>query len=177
MLARESGLAVTGADDLSDALANLDAYVDVAAQAVRVALVEPGRIRSPAAVLGAGRRDREVRLPAVQVGSSIMPGKVNPVMPELMIQIGYEARGTLAIVEAAAAGGELELNVMEPVIAKHLLGSLHDLGVASALFAERCIDGLAWDESRVAANLAGSLAPAVERAARDGYSAAARGDD
>ena len=113
-----------------------------------------------------------MRLPAVQVGSSIMPGKVNPVMPELMLQVGYEVRGAFAVVEAAASGGELDLNVMEPVIVKHLLASLHDVGAACRLFAERCVEGLAWDGDRVAANLAGSLAPAVEQAAREGYAAA-----
>ena len=173
LLAAESGLAVTGADDLADALSNLDGYVDVAAQLLRVAIVT-GKIASDLRLLSSGPVGGlgEVRLPAVQVGSSIMPGKVNPVMPELMLQVGYEVRGAFAVVEAAAAGGELDLNVMEPVIVKHLLASLHDVGVACRLFAERCVDGLAWDRERVAANLAGSLAPAVERAARDGYAAA-----
>jgi aspartate ammonia-lyase len=163
LLAEESGLAVTGSDDLADALSNLDAYVDVAAQVVRVALVT-GKIAADLRLLSSGPVGGigEVRLPAVQVGSSIMPGKINPVMPELMLQIGYEAKGMFTIVEAAAAGGELDLNVMEPVIAKHLLASLHDLGAASALFGTRCIEGLEWNEERVRANLAGSLAAAVE---------------
>ncbi len=122
LLAEESGLAVTGAGDLADALSNLDAYVDVAAQVVRVAIVT-GKIAADLRLLSSGPVGGigEVRLPAVQVGSSIMPGKINPVMPELMLQIGYEAQGMFTIVEAAAAGGELDLNVMEPVIAKHLL--------------------------------------------------------
>ncbi len=173
LLAAESGLAVTGADDLADALANLDGYLDVAAQLLRVAAVT-GKIASDLRLLSSGPVGGigELRLPAVQVGSSIMPGKVNPVMPELMLQVGYEARGAFAIVQAVATGGELELNVMEPVIAKHLLASLHDMGVACELFAARCIDGLEWDADRVAANLAGSLAAAVEQASAEGYSAA-----
>jgi aspartate ammonia-lyase len=163
LLAEESGLAVSGSDDLADALSNLDAYVHVAAQVVRVAIVT-GKIASDLRLLSSGPVGGigEVRLPAVQVGSSIMPGKLNPVMPELMLQVGYEARGMFATVEAAAAGGELDLNVMEPVIAKHLLASLHDIGAACALFAERCVEGLEWNEERLRANLAGSLAPAVE---------------
>jgi len=179
LLAGESGLEVSGSADLVDALANLDGYVDVAAQLLRVALVT-GKIAADLRLLSSGPVGGfgEVRLPAVQVGSSIMPGKVNPVMPELMLQVGYEAKGAFAVVEAAASRGELDLNVMEPVIAKHLLASLHDVGAACELFAVRCVAGLEWDAERVAANLAGSLAPAVERAARDGYSAAlaARGD-
>jgi aspartate ammonia-lyase len=174
LLAAESGLAVTGSDDLVDALANLDEYVAVAAQVLRVALVA-GRLASDLRLLSSGPVGGlgELRLPAVQVGSSIMPGKVNPVLPELVLQVGYEARGMFAIVAAAVAGGELDLNVMEPVITKHLLASLHDLGIACELFAVRCVDGVEWDAERVGANLAGSLGAAVEHAARDGYAAAA----
>jgi aspartate ammonia-lyase len=173
LLAGECGLAVTGAGDLVDALANIDGYVTVAARVLSVALVcskiaSDLRLLSSGPVGGLG----EVHLPAVQVGSSIMPGKVNPVMPELMMQVGYETRGMFAIVEAAAAGGELELNVMEPVITKHLLANLHDLGVACELFAVRCVAGLQWDTGRINANLAGSLAAAVEQLNRDGYAAA-----
>jgi aspartate ammonia-lyase len=173
LLAAESDLAVTASDDLVDALANLDGYVDVAAQLLRVAIVT-GKIASDLRLLSSGPVGGfgEVRLPAVQVGSSLMPGKVNPVMPELMLQVGYEAKGAFAVVEAAASGGELELNVMEPVIAKHLLASLHDVGAACEVFAVRCVQGLEWNTERVAANLAGSLAPAVEQAVREGYSAA-----
>ena len=101
-----------------------------------------------------------------------MPGKVNPVLPELVLQVGYEARGMFAVVEAAVAGGELDLNVMEPVITKHLLASLHDLGAACELFAVRCVDGLEWNAERVRANLAGSLGEAVEQAASEGHAAA-----
>ena len=122
-LAAESGLEVRGADDLFDALANLDEYVSVAAQLVRVSVVMAKiandlRLLSSGPVGGIG----EIELPAVQVGSSIMPGKLNPVIPELVMQVSYETRGAATVVEAAAAAGELELNVMEPVIARHLLG-------------------------------------------------------
>ncbi len=114
----------------------------------------------------------EVRLPAVQVGSSIMPGKVNPAIPELVMQVSYEIRAASHVVEMAVAAGELELNVMEPVIARAMLGALRDLAAVATIFADRCVAGLAWDERRVAANLAGSLADAVGQAARDGYEAA-----
>jgi aspartate ammonia-lyase len=174
-LAEETALPVHGAENLYDALQNADPYVDVAAQAVRVALVL-GKIAADLRLLASGPEGGigEVVLPAVQVGSSIMPGKVNPVMPELVLQVGFEARGTATIVEAAAAAGELELNVMEPVIARHLLGTLHDLGAVAELFAARCIDGLVWDAAAVRRNLAGSLTDTVLHATRDGYAAAAR---
>jgi aspartate ammonia-lyase len=116
----------------------------------------------------------EVSLPAVQVGSSIMPGKVNAVMPELVMQSHMQVEGMLAIVAAAVTGGELELNVMEPVIARHLIGGLRELGRTVELFAERCVAGLEWNLEAVAAQMAGSRAAAVERAAVEGYEAVAK---
>ena len=173
-LAEESALPVRGAEDLFDALQNADPYVDVAAQAVRVALVL-GKIAADLRFLTSGPHGGigELTLPAVQVGSSIMPGKVNPVIPELVLQVGFEARGTATVVEAAVGAGELELNVMEPVIARHLLGTLHDLGAVARLFADRCIDGLVWNADTVGRHLAGSLSESVLHATREGYAAAA----
>ena len=173
-LAEESGVAVRGSDDLFDALANLDAYVDVAAQVVRVALVM-AKIASDLRLLSSGPVGGigEVSLPAVQVGSSIMPGKVNPVIPELVMQVSYEVRGMATTVEAAVAAGELELNVMEPVIARHLLGSLHDVGAVARLFGARCVAGLNWNTARIDEHLRGSLRGAVEAMATQGYAAVA----
>jgi aspartate ammonia-lyase len=170
-LSQEAGLPVRRATDLFDALANLDQYVDVAAQLVRVALVA-AKIAADLRFLASGPVGGigEVRLPSVQVGSSIMPGKVNPVIPELVMQVSYEVRGTATIVESAVAAGELELNIMEPVIARHLLASLRDMGRTAALFAERCVDGISWDAEALEAHLAGSLAGAVDLAAEHGYS-------
>jgi aspartate ammonia-lyase len=174
-LAEESGVAVRGSGDLFDALANLDAYVDVAAQLVRVTLVMAKiaadlRLLSSGPVGGIG----EVSLPAVQVGSSIMPGKVNPVIPELVMQVSYEVRGMATTVETAVAAGELELNVMEPVIARHLLGSMHDVGAVARIFGDRCIAGLSWNAATIAEHLDGSLQGAVEAMAEQGYAAVAR---
>ena len=174
LLAEECGLAVTPAEDMFDALANLDGYVDVAAQAVRCALVI-AKIASDVRLLSSGPLGGfgELTLPAVQVGSSIMPGKINPAIPELVMQVSFEVRGAAAIVEAAAAAGELELNVMEPVIARHLHGSLADLGAVAERFAERSIAGLVWNDDALERNLAGSFGGAVEDAVRDGYVAVA----
>jgi aspartate ammonia-lyase len=110
----------------------------------------------------------------VQVGSSIMPGKLNPVIPELVLQVGFEIRGAAHTIELAVAAGELELNVMEPVIARHMLASLREAGRVARVFADRCVAGLAWDADRVAANLAGSRAELVALAEAEGYEAAAR---
>src|SRR5260221_6015103 len=143
-LAEESGLEVRGSADWFDALANLDGYVDVAAQVVRISLVI-AKIAADLRLLASGAV-AEVRLPAVQVGSSIMPGKANPVIPELVMQVSYEARGMATVVEAAVAAGGAQLKAMEPVIARHLLGSLHDVGRAAQIFADRCLPGLEGDE-------------------------------
>ena len=105
----------------------------------------------------------------MQVGSSIMPGKVNPVLCELVMQEHMQIQGVLTAVAAAVFAGELELNVMEPVIARLLLGGMRELGRAIERFAERCVAGLEWDLDAVSRHMAGSRAAAVERAAEHGY--------
>jgi aspartate ammonia-lyase len=169
LLADETGLGVRRSANLFDALAYNDVFFNVAAQLYRVSSVM-ARIASDLRLLTSSAVG-EVRLPAVQVGSSIMPGKLNPVMPELVMQSHMQVQGMLATVGAAVSAGELELNVMEPVIARHLIGTLRELGRTAELFAERCVAGLEWDLERVAAGLAGSRAGAVERAAVEGYDA------
>jgi aspartate ammonia-lyase len=172
-LAEESGLAVTPVKDPYDALSHLDKFIAVASHLVRSALAM-AKIAADLRILSSGPLGGidEVTLPTVQVGSSIMPGKVNPVMPELVMQVSFEVRGAAAIVEAAAASGELELNVMEPVVARHLLGALADVGAVAHLFADRCVAGLEWREDALAQHLSSSFADRVELARRDGYAAA-----
>lgn len=171
LLAEGSGLELVSNDDLFDALAHLDEYVALVAHLNRAGLIMAKmaadlRYLSSAPV-------REARVPALQAGSSAMPGKVNPVMPELVLQLSYELRGAVATVEAAVAGGELELNVMEPVIARSVLESIRDLGAVARLFADRCIAGLEYDPERVAEHLAGSYEELVDLASESGYAAAA----
>jgi aspartate ammonia-lyase len=173
LLADESGLAVRQSPNPFDALAHNDAFFNVAAQLFRVSAVV-ARVASDLRLL-ASAPIGEVRLPAVQVGSSIMPGKVNPVLPELVMQSHMQIQGVLATVAAAVSGGELELNVMEPVIARHLLRGLRELDRTVELFTERCVAGLEWDLEVVARHIAGSRAAAIERAAVDGYDAVAKG--
>jgi aspartate ammonia-lyase len=154
---------------------HFDGYLAVAHALDRAMLVAAKiaadlRLLSSGPVGGLG----EVVLPALQPGSSAMPGKVNPVVPELVLQVSYDVRGTVTTVEAAVAGGELELNVMEPVIARRLLEALDDVASVTRVFADRCIDGLAWDEAALARGLRGSLGDAVGRAAEAGYETAVR---
>jgi len=89
------------------------------------------------------------------------------------MQVSFAIRGAEAVVAMATAAGELELNVMEPVIVKHLLGSLRDLEGAATIFATRCVAGLRWNLPAVEAHLKGSLAGAVEEAVERGYESAA----
>jgi aspartate ammonia-lyase len=170
-LCQESGLAVSPCEDPFDAVENLDVYVDVAAQAVRIGVVM-AKIAADLRFLSTPAVG-EIQLPAVQVGSSIMPGKFNPAIPELVMQVSYEVRGTATVVESAVAAGELELNVMGPVIARHLLATLHDLGRVSELFGDRCVAGLAWQRARLDQHLAHSRVESVELAAQCGYRQAA----
>ena len=174
-LADETGMPLTIVDDAYDSLAHIDEYVSVTSSLVSAMLVM-AKVANDLRLLSSGPLGgiAEVRLPAVQVGSSIMPGKVNPVIPELVMQVAFEVRGAANIVEAAAAAGELELNVMEPVVARHLLGALHDVATVSRLFADRCIAGLEWQKATIARHLSGSLADRVDLARTDGYAAAVR---
>lgn len=173
LLAEEAGEPLEPSADPFDALAHADPYLAVAGALLRATLVAAKlaadlRFLASGPVGGIG----EVELPAVQAGSSQMPGKVNPVLPELVLQVSYDVRGTVATVEAAVAAGELELNVMEPVIARRLLDSLDDVGRAARLLADRCVAGLRWRPEVLQKHLHGSLAAAVDEATRAGYDAA-----
>lgn len=173
-LGRRTGLQLGLVDDSFDALANLDGHLAVASSLER-AMIVIGKIAQDLRFLSSGPIGGigEVELPAVQVGSSVMPGKVNPVIPELVLQVSYETRGMHTTVAAAVAAGELELNVMEPVIAKNLIGSLQDCARVAILFADRCVAGLRWNREVVDQHLRGSFLPDVEASLRTGHEAAA----
>ncbi|WP_326836952.1 lyase family protein [Amycolatopsis rhabdoformis] len=169
-LAAVSGKPVTAAEDYFDALAHLDGYATVAAALVRASgvlgkIARDLRLLSSGPVGGLG----EVRLPELQAGSSIMPGKVNPVVPELVIQLGFRIRGAAATVDAAADAGELELNVMEPVVVDALAGAFADLTAAATIFREKCVERLQWDTEAVARHAAGALDQYVTLATTAGY--------
>jgi fumarate hydratase class II len=90
----------------------------------------------------------EIHVPDLQPGSSIMPGKVNPVIPEAVCQVVAQVIGNDAAVAFGAAAGTFELNVMMPVIGRNLLESIRLLAAVSRLFADRCVSGLVADEER-----------------------------
>jgi aspartate ammonia-lyase len=171
-LADVVGLPLRPADDPFDALQNADPFLAVASELSRLWVVVSKlaadlRFQSSGPIGGIG----EVTLPAVQAGSSIMPGKVNPVIPELVLLVDFEVSGARTVVERAARAGELELNVMETAIAASLLPALEKSGRCAAVFADRCIAGLTWSEERIRANLAGSLGDRVLGATRSGHDA------
>jgi aspartate ammonia-lyase len=158
-----------------DSLQSLELYVAVAQALSRLMtltakIAQDFRFLSSGPIGGIG----ELVLPAVQVGSSAMPGKINPVIPELVIQMSFQARGAQTAIEHAAAAGELELNVMDPTIVAELLPLLASCASAATIFAERCVKGIAWDEEALKRHLKGSLAAAVEFAQTEGYEASAR---
>ena len=96
----------------------------------------------------AGRDGAEIRLPAVQPGSSIMPGKVNPVMAEVLNMVGFQVIGNDTTITLAAQAGQLELNVMMPVINYNLQQSIHLLTNVINVFTERCVKGIEANEDR-----------------------------
>ncbi len=174
-LVAETGLELTAVDDPFDALAHADPHLAVMHALCRASLLmakiaHDFRFLSSGPVGGIG----ELVLPAVQVGSSAMPGKINPVVPELIIQLGHRVRGATTTVESAVADGELELNVMTPVVALELLGSLNEVDRGARLFADRCVSGLRWNTEAVDQNLRGALTDAVTLAGESGYAASSR---
>ena len=164
-----SGVDVAPARNLFDSFAHLDGYSAVAAACVRAALVL-GKIAQDLRILGSGPVGGlgEVTLAKLLPGSSIMPGKVNPVIPELVLQYGFKIRGAAHTVDLAVAAGELELNVMEPVILAESQEMMTLLTEGARAFVT-CIEGMTWNEEHVRRNLDGSVGKAVESSVLRGY--------
>ncbi|HZI92554.1 MAG TPA: class II fumarate hydratase [Thermoleophilaceae bacterium] len=146
-LASGTGLEVSGPADPFEAQANRDALVELSG-ALKVVAVSLTKIANDLVLMGSGPRTglSELRLPELQKGSSIMPGKVNPVIPEVILQIGAQVIGNDAAITIAGSQGAFELNVRVPVIARNLLDSITILASGARLFAEKCVDGLEADE-------------------------------
>jgi aspartate ammonia-lyase len=144
--------------------------------ALRAYVLDLNKIANDIRLLASGPRTglAEILLPAVQPGSSIMPGKVNPSIAEMVNQVCYQALGLDTTVALAAEAGQLELNVMMPVITHNIVFALIIVGNASAVFAERCIDGIEADEAQCAYWLERSPALVTALAPRIGYAEAAK---
>ena len=143
--------------------------------ALRRLSVEVGKIASDLRLLSMGPRAgiAEIQLPPVQPGSSIMPGKVNPSVPEMVNQVCYQVIGCDAAVLAAAEGGQLELNVMMPVIAWNALHATRILSQAMRVLQDRCVSGIAVDAERCRELLDRSTALATALSPYIGYAATA----
>ncbi|HEU4658870.1 MAG TPA: class II fumarate hydratase [Capillimicrobium sp.] len=142
-LAEGSGLDIRGPEDPFEAQANRDALVELSG-ALKVVAVSLTKIANDLALMGSGPRAGigEIFLPELQKGSSIMPGKVNPVIPEVVLQVAAQVIGNDTAITIGGMQGQFELNVRIPLIARNLLGSIHLLTTTSTIFVEKCIDGI-----------------------------------
>jgi fumarate hydratase class II len=148
-LAAETGLAISQPLDPFEAQGNRDALVELSGM-LKVYAVSLNKIANDLALMGSGPRAglAELRLPELQKGSSIMPGKVNPVIPEVVIQVAAQVIGNDAAITVAGTQGNFELNVRIPLMARNLLGSIHLLTTTSRLFADRCVAGIEANRER-----------------------------
>lgn len=173
-IASDTGIAFRGATNRYEALSCRDAQVELMG-AVNTVAVSLGKIADDLRLLSSGPRAGlgEINLPALQPGSSIMPGKVNPVMPEMMIQAAAFARGQALTVTMGGMSGPLQLNMMHPLIAWSTLNSMEILGNASASLATRCISGIEAVKERAEGWIEQSLALVTPLALSIGYDKAA----
>ena len=174
-LADISGLPLVGADHLVDATQNTDAYTEVSA-ALKVCMMNMSKIANDLRLMASGPRAglAEISLPARQPGSSIMPGKVNPVMAELINQIAFQVIGNDHTICLASEAGQLELNVMEPVLVFNLLQSISIMNNGFRSFTDHCVTGIEANEKRLKAYVEKSAGVITAVNPHLGYEAAAR---
>lgn len=170
-----SGAPVRPARNLVEATSDTGAFVSLSGVLKRIS-VKLSKICNDLRLLSSGPRAGigEIRLPPVQAGSSIMPGKVNPVIPEMMNQIGFQIIGNDLIVTLAASAGQLQLNAMEPVIVLNILQSMHLLTKGMDILRTRCIDGIEADIERCRSLYEASLIQAAALNPILGYAKAAK---
>ncbi len=149
LLVRETGLTISAPADHFEAQAARDGLVE-ASGALKVVAVSLTKIANDLRLMGSGPRAglSEIFLPELQKGSSIMPGKVNPVIPEVVTQVGAQVIGNDAAITVGGMGGHFELNVYVPFMARNLLESIRLLASSSRLLAERCVDGIEANRER-----------------------------
>jgi len=173
-LATETGFPLVGSPNLFEAMQSMDPFLALSS-ALRRTAVTIGRIANDLRLLSSGPRTGldEIRLPAVQPGSSIMPGKINPSMAEMTNMVCYQVIGCDQAVMQAAQAGQLELNVMMPLIAWNLTFSLELLTNGVRKFTEACILGIEANPERCRRYLDDSLGLVTVLAPYIGYNAAA----
>jgi fumarate hydratase class II len=143
ILSEETGLTISAPADPFEAQAARDGIVEVSG-ALKTVAVSLTKVANDIRFLGSGPRAglAEIMLPELQKGSSIMPGKVNPVMPEVVTQVAAQVIGNDAAIAIGGMQGHFELNVFVPLLAKNVLESVKLLASACRLFAEKCVDGI-----------------------------------
>lgn len=162
VLEAQTGLTISAPEDPFEAQANRDALVELSG-ALKVIAVSLIKIAGDLALMGSGPRAGigEIFLPELQKGSSIMPGKVNPVIPEVVLQVGAQVIGNDTAITVAGMQGQFELNVRVPVIARNLLQSIHLLTSASTLLSTKCVNGITPNFAGLTASAEGTLAVAT----------------
>ncbi|MEV6671418.1 aspartate ammonia-lyase [Streptomyces sp. NPDC051162] len=165
-----TGIPLTVAGDLVEATQDVGAFVQLSGVLKRIA-VKLSKTCNDLRLLSCGPRAglAEINLPPVQAGSSIMPGKVNPVIPEVVNQIAFEVIGNDVTVTFAAEAGQLQLNAFEPVIAHSLLKSLTHLRAGCLTLAERCVDGITANREHLARLIGQSIGLATALNPHIGY--------
>jgi len=146
-----SGVQVKTAENLIEATQDCGAFVQLSGVLKRIA-VKLSKTCNDLRLLSSGPRAGfgEINLPPVQAGSSIMPGKINPVIPEMVNQVAFEVIGNDMTVTMAAEGGQLQLNAFEPIIAYSLFRSIHHLRQACQVLSRQCIVGITANAARMA---------------------------
>jgi fumarate hydratase class II len=169
-LARDTGLEIRPPADPFEAQAARDALVELSG-ALKVLAVSLTKIANDVAWMGSGPRAglAELVLPELQKGSSIMPGKVNPVIPEVVLQISAQVIGNDTAITIAGTQGNFELNVRIPVIARNLLDQIRLLTSAATLFREKCIEGIEVNREMTTRHAEATLASATALNPHIGY--------
>jgi fumarate hydratase, class II len=169
-LTKQTKLKVAPPADPFEAQANRDALVELSG-ALKVVAVSLTKIAQDLALMGSGPRAGigEIYLPELQKGSSIMPGKVNPVVPEVVLQVAAQVIGNDTAITVAGMQGQFELNVRIPLIARNLLQSIHLLSTASVVLAEKCVDGIEPNREGLKRSAQSTLAVATALNEHIGY--------
>jgi fumarate hydratase class II len=169
-----SGLEIRPPEDPFEAQGNRDALVELSG-ALKVLAVSLTKIANDLALMGSGPRAGigELLLPELQKGSSIMPGKVNPVIPEVVLQVSAQVIGNDTAITIAGTQGNFELNVRVPLMARNLLDSIRLLTAASRIFAEKCVSGIEANLDGAHRSAENTLAAATALNPHIGYDKAA----
>jgi len=170
ILISDTDLSISAPLDRFEAQGNRDALVELSG-ALKVYAVSLNKIANDLALMGSGPRAglAEIRLPELQKGSSIMPGKVNPVIPEVVIQVAGQVIGNDAAITFAGAQGQFELNVRVPMIARNLLDSIKLLASASRLLDDKCVAGIEANTEMTDRHAEATLATATALNPHIGY--------